>query len=468
MKRASIALAAALLVACGKAPAEAQDGGDPAKPAAPQDPGQPELKIEVVAPGDGREVKQGDIVLAHLIMSLPDGKALMEDTRKKGEPLPFAVGIGMQLPAIDLMLAKMRQGARFKSTAPFVLAFGEQGIPGRIPPRTDVLIDIEVVGFLEMPKEVLATGSGTIPRRGEKVFMHYTGWTTDGKQFDSSRERGEPLVVSAGEGGVIQGWQIVIAQMRPGDRWKVTIPWQLAYGERGRPPQIPAKADLVFDMERIPVPEAKFEIVKEGEGAAAARGDAIVLHFTASLPDGKELASSRSKDEPVLVYVGAGGLFPNWDWTPMLSALKVGGRAKATVPSALVGGPQGRPSSIPPKTDVLVDVERLPMPDVTMEFEKQGDGPLLKPGQAVKVHYVGTLTDGKEFDNSRKRNEPIPVTLGTHGVIPGWEMALAKMRVGDHAKVTIPWLLAYGAAGSPPNIPPKADLVFDMEVVEAQ
>lgn len=81
-------------------------------------------------------------------------------------------------------------------------------------------------------------GEGTSPNRGDKVLVHYTGWTTDGKVFDSSRQRGVPAEFSVGQ--LIEGWNEGLMLMTPGARWKMTIPSELGYGERGAPPRIPA------------------------------------------------------------------------------------------------------------------------------------------------------------------------------------------------------------------------------------
>ena len=95
---------------------------------------------------------------------------------------------------------------------------------------------------------------------------------------------------------------------------------------------------------------------------------------------------------------------------------------------------------------------------------KKGNGPLPQEMDNLEVHYTGKLLDGTEFDSSIPRGEPFTFTLGAHQVIPGWEMALSKMHVGEKATVLIPSNLAYGERGNY-NIPPYSPLVFDIELI---
>ena len=102
-----------------------------------------------------------------------------------------------------------------------------------------------------------------------------------------------------------------------------------------------------------------------------------------------------------------------------------------------------------------------------MKIEKliSGTGPAPKTGDTVKVHYTGWLTDGSKFDSSVDRDDPFEFVLGTGQVIQGWDQGVATMRVGDKVKLTIPHELAYGEAGYPGAIPPKATLIFEVELL---
>lgn len=100
--------------------------------------------------------------------------------------------------------------------------------------------------------------------------------------------------------------------------------------------------------------------------------------------------------------------------------------------------------------------------------EKEGNGAQAVAGKKVSVHYTGTFVDGKKFDSSYDRNQPIPFTLGQRQVIEGWDEGIAMMKVGGKVKLIIPYQLAYGESGRPPVIPAKATLIFDTELMDVQ
>ena len=100
-------------------------------------------------------------------------------------------------------------------------------------------------------------------------------------------------------------------------------------------------------------------------------------------------------------------------------------------------------------------------------INQKGNGTLPQPGQNLRVHYYGSLMDGTMFDNSYSRGEPFEFPLGQGRVIPGWDEGLGYVEIGGVATLFLPYQLAYGEAGSPPTIPPKSDLVFYVELVDA-
>jgi FKBP-type peptidyl-prolyl cis-trans isomerase FkpA len=98
----------------------------------------------------------------------------------------------------------------------------------------------------------------------------------------------------------------------------------------------------------------------------------------------------------------------------------------------------------------------------------QGEGTEATPDHTLSVHYTGWLPNGEKFDSSRDRNEPFSFTLGAGQVIAGWDEGVAGMKVGGRRKLVIPSDLGYGTAGAPPDIPPGATLVFDVELLDVR
>ena len=99
----------------------------------------------------------------------------------------------------------------------------------------------------------IRVGNGELAKEGSHVRVHYTGWLTTGKKFDSSVDAGKPFDFTIGDGEVIKGWEEGVTGMRVGGKRQLRIPPGLGYGAEGSPPDIPPNATLIFDIKLLGV-----------------------------------------------------------------------------------------------------------------------------------------------------------------------------------------------------------------------
>ena len=123
-------------------------------------------------------------------------------------------------------------------------------------------------------------------------------------------------------------------------------------------------------------------------------------------------------------------------------------------------------TTVPPALPTAKGETKTTPSGVIYETLVEGTGPTAQAGQVIKIHYTGTLEDGKKFDSSRDKGQPYMTSIGTSNVIKGWDEAVPGMKVGERRKLTIPPQAGYGALGMKPDIPPNATLLFDVELME--
>ncbi len=114
-----------------------------------------------------------------------------------------------------------------------------------------------------------------------------------------------------------------------------------------------------------------------------------------------------------------------------------------------------------------VDLEKMKKTGTGLHYQDLtvGTGAEAKAGQHATVHYTGWLPNGSKFDSSKDRNDPFAFRLAARQVIAGWDEGVAGMKIGGKRKLVLPPALGYGARGAPPDIPPHAVLVFDVELL---
>lgn len=346
-----------------------------------------------------------------------------------------------------------------------------------------------------LASKVLTKGTGSVhPGPTDNVTVHYSGWTTDGKLFDSSVKRGQPT--SFGLNQVIKGWTEGVQLMVEGEKRRFWIPADLAYGENpggGRPGGL-----LVFDIELISIKQApKLEIpadaVKSSSGLAskvltAGKGtthpksdDTAKLNITI-WADGNKVQSTADQGGPVDVALDSlslGGLSEG------VQRMVEGEKRKFWIPAKLAFGANPPPGA--PANGLEVEAELIsfkagnPAPETPADVaaapadaEKTASGLASKvlakgtgtthpkASDTVTVHYSGWTTNGKLFDSSVKRGEP--TSFGLNQVIGGWTEGVQLMVVGEKRRFWIPANLAYGE--NPGGGRPGGLLVFDIELIK--
>jgi len=226
----------------------------------------------------------------------------------------------------------------------------------------------------ELQVEIIQQGEGDKPNPGDMVKVHYTGMLkSTGEKFDSSVDRGEPIEFQLGSGRVIPGWEQGIAQLNKGTKARLIIPAHLGYGDR-EVGAIPANSDLVFEVELVdfsPAPKPwniegaeivetntglKYAVLTKGKGKKAEAGKTVQVHYSGYFAEnGFQFDSSVSRGEPLEFPLGQGKVIPGWD--EGISYLTVGSKAQLMIPYHLAYGEQGYPGAIPPKADLIFDVE---------------------------------------------------------------------------------------------------------------
>lgn len=360
--------------------------------------------------------------------------------------------------------------------------------------------------FTETPSglkyRISKQGKGNFPKSGDQVWVHFVGRLANDSVFDSTLESG-PLDVTLGLGQVIKGWEEGLRLIKPGGAIELIVPPDLAYGNQVHK-NIPANATLWFEISLLqvnpgvhvkpfdivgkPIHKGKkklqYIVVQKGEGATAQKEDNAYVHYTGYLPDGKIFDSSYKKGEPVRITVGINQVIKGWDMA--LFYMNKGSKYRFIIPPKLAFGREGLGTIVPPNTTITMDIEMVDLvPPVQVEkwdisgkkvnetssglkyvvFEK-GEGELIKKDDVVFINYSGYFKNGKLFDSSVKRFEPIQVPVGNNVVIDGWDEGLQLMRKGSKFQLLIPANLAYGEQGAPPQIPANTDLIFDIEVLE--
>jgi FKBP-type peptidyl-prolyl cis-trans isomerase len=346
------------------------------------------LAYEVLQAGDG-ETKPGkdDIVAVEYTGWTTDGVTFDTTQQKGAQTFPVAAGIEGWAEGLQLM----SKGAKHRLWIPEDLAY--KGRKGR--PAGMLVFDVELLDIVEIPDtpadvaappadakktkggvsyKILAEGEGSErPRPWDKVTVNYSGWTTDGKMFDSSYKSGKPIDMPLSSS--IEGWKEGIPQMTVGDKMRLWVPEELAYqGKPGRPAGM-----LVFDVELLeveqlpePPPPPKtpknvakppasakktesglaYEVLEKGGGGDHPGPQSrVTVHYTGWTTDGKMFDSSVVKGREATLSLR--GVIPGW--TEGMQLMTKGAKYRFWIPEELAY--KGRPGA--PAGMLVFDVELI-------------------------------------------------------------------------------------------------------------
>ena len=349
--------------------------------------------------------------------------------------------------------------------------------------------------------------AGTRPARGDRVRMHFSGWLEDGRKLQSTRDAGKPLNVMAGVGMLkIKGLEEGVMLMNQGAKFKFHIPAALAFGAKGLGRVVPPNTNIFMEVELLevikgePIPDfrrldagklqanesgLKFEVLKEGEGEPAGPEQCVKFKFVLWNAGGELVMCTQASQFHVMGFRAKCNLprlpeqFRPKFLDNAVALMKVGSRVLFEVPPELGWGKRALFAKLPANSKTfwqleLVKVyevpkfqktpaEKLKTTDSGLGYEvvREGTGAQPIARDKVKVMYTGWTLDGKRFDSSHLRDEPITFSLG--GVIKGWTEGLQLMKEGAIYRFRIPRNLAYG--DNPKRGQPAGTLIFLVELV---
>ena len=324
----------------------------------------------------------------------PEGKGVVQDILT---PVQFVAEEGEALAGGRFTGAELRWtgGANAGSTSAVVQqqdnAFEIAEQPAQPVAAGDTFeVTGKTIEYIVLKK---GDGSGPKPERIDQVTVMYDGrLASNGTQFDSSYERGEPATFTLNQ--VIAGWTEGLQEMRPGDEFMFWIPSALGYGENGAGGDIPPNADLMFRVELQKVTPAatsdaaawakvtpwptdsadvirtpsglEYLVIQSGDTSAAPAGpqDYSIVHFRGTLEDGSEVASTFESQQPQIFPIEQ--LVPGWAET--LKMMRAGDRWMVRIPPSLMYGEEGD-GRIPPNAPVIFEilvneVIRIPASDI--------------------------------------------------------------------------------------------------------
>ena len=350
------------------------------------------IKVTDYVVGEGPSPEQGDREVVHYTGRLLDGEEF-DSSHSRGKPFEFVLASGSVIKGWDEGVASMKVGGKRTLTIPPELAYGSRD-RGKIPANSTLVFDIELLDIVKpfidpdffIKADTLQSesglrvidhkvGPGSVPVKGDRVVVHYTGKLENGEKFDSSYDRNVPFEFAIGMGQVIRGWEEGISTMRMGGKRTLIIPPELGYGDRAAG-KIPPGSTLIFNIELLsikePIIDPDFSLPGNeerfdsgltmithvaGEGARPSAGDKVTVHYRLLLSSGDVVDSSYDRGQPFSFVVGVGKVIKGWD--EALQQMSKGQKSSLIIPPEIGYGERGAGGVIPPNATLIFEVELL-------------------------------------------------------------------------------------------------------------
>jgi FKBP-type peptidyl-prolyl cis-trans isomerase len=217
--------------------------------------------------GTGPTVKDGDIVAVDYSGTLLNGTEF--DSTAGKEPIQFMIGVGQGIKGWDMGLTGMRAGGKRELTIPPSLAYGDKAVDS-IPANSTLHFTVTLLHIEpKIQVEIIAPGKGVVAKLGDRAAIYFAGGVKGGKTLFDTRDNGrkDPITLQIGERDLPIGFMASLIGMREGEKRKVTIPPQLAYGKAGVPPKdkgdikagsvIPPDSTMEFTFELVKIERDK-------------------------------------------------------------------------------------------------------------------------------------------------------------------------------------------------------------------
>ncbi|KAG5842210.1 peptidyl-prolyl cis-trans isomerase FKBP9 [Anguilla anguilla] len=430
-----------------------------------------------------RAVKSGDFVRYHYNGMFPDGKKF-DSSYDRGSTYNVYVGKKQLIEGMDKALVGMCVNERRLVKIPPALAYGKNGYGDVIPPDAILHFDVLLLDIWN-PEDTVQTQTYYKPEKCSRTVQvsdfiryHYNGTLLDGTLFDSSHNRMRTYDTYVGIGWLIAGMDQGLLGMCVGEKRIITMPPSLGYGENGDGSDIPGQASLVFDVILLDLHNPKDtisveqQVVPETCTRKSQEGDFMRYHYNGSLLDGTFFDSSYSRNRTYDTYIGKGYVIAGMDQG--LLGVCIGERRRIIIPPHLGYGEEGTGTKIPGSAVLVFDIHVMDFHNpsdtvqITNSYKPDSCSPLSKKGDFVKCHYNASLLDGTPIGSTHSFGKTYDVVLGAGQMVPGMEVGLKDMCVGEKRILVIPPHLGYGERGVEGEVPGSAVLVFDIEMISLE